>query len=225
MRSAAAAIAAAAVIVLAGCGGGGDSTAANTAANTATTRQTTAAAQNPKPADNAKSKDSGSPSATTSQPTTSSGGGGGSSGVAPGVPLSRGGDNSIQTYGAEASSSERSQATSAAQAYLDARAAKRWDSACSYLSTQIKSQLQALLAQAKGARAKGCTAGMQVMTTAVSPSALRKAAAIHVLSLRVKGPQAFLIYRDGEATPSALPMAREGGAWKVGALAGSALLL
>ncbi len=46
-----------------------------------------------------------------------------------------------------------------------------------------------------------------------------------MLSLRVKGPQAFLIYRDGQGTPTALPMAHQGGAWKVGAIAGSPLLL
>jgi hypothetical protein len=214
------AVTAAAALALAGCGGGNDSTAGNTA----TTQQTTAGAQKPKPAGSGKSKDNGSQqSTTTSQPTTSSSGGG-SKDVPAGVPLSKGGDNSIQTFGGEAAGSDRSQATSAAQAYLNARASKQWDTACSYLAGPIKQQLGALLAQAK-TKSKGCSAAMEAMSTGVSPSALRKAAVIHVLSLRVKGPQAFLIYRDGQGTPSALPMAQEGGTWKVGALAGSALLL
>ena len=43
--------------------------------------------------------------------------------------------------------------------------------------------------------------------------------------MRVYGAQAFLIYRDGEGTPSAIPMNEEDGAWKVAAIAGSALVL
>ncbi len=44
-----------------------------------------------------------------------------------------------------------------------------------------------------------------------SQGPLRSATTIHVLSLRVKGAQTFLIYRDGQGTPTALPMARVGG--------------
>ena len=55
--------------------------------------------------------------------------------------------------------------------------------------------------------------------------ALRTAADIRVLSMRVEGGQAFLIYRDGEGLPSSVPMNEEGGAWKVAAIAGSALFL
>lgn len=213
----------AAALALAGCAGaGGDSTATTTA------RQTTTGAQGPKPADNGMSRDSGSQPSTTPQPITSPSKGGnvGSKAATPGVPIAKGSDNSIQTFGLEASGSERARATAIARAYLGARASKRWVVACSYLAGPLKGQLEALLPRAPSAKAKGCAAAIEAISTGVPASVLRKGATVHVLSLRVKGPRAFLIYRGGGGgTPLALPMAREGGAWKVGALAANPLSL
>jgi hypothetical protein len=66
---------------------------------------------------------------------------------------------------------------------------------------------------------------MRTLFGGASADALRSAAEISVLSLRVKGPQTLLIYRDGKETPTVIPMVREGGEWKADAVFGSALPL
>lgn len=54
---------------------------------------------------------------------------------------------------------------------------------------------------------------------------LRSGARIHVLSMRVKEPQAFVIYRNGAGKAYNLPLRREGGQWKINTIAGIALAL
>jgi hypothetical protein len=145
--------------------------------------------------------------------------------VAPGVPTAKGGDNSIQEFGVEAPSAERVQASRVLQAYLDARLAGNYALACSYLSGPMKAQLGQFGAGARGQAPPDCTQAMRAFTEGVPKAALRNAAEIRVLSMRVEDEQAFLLYKDGEDLPSAVPMNEEGGAWKVAAIAGSALFL
>jgi hypothetical protein len=149
----------------------------------------------------------------------------GSKNPAPGVPLARGGDNSIQTFGVEAPSADRVAASRVFQAYLDARLAGDWALACSYLSGPTRTQLEQFGGQAGRGGSSDCAQVMRAFTEGVPKEVLRNAADIRVLSMRVEGGQAFLIYRDGEGLPSSVPMNEEGGAWKVAAIAGSALFL
>ena len=98
--------------------------------------------------------------------------------------------------------------------------------ACSYLSSSMKKQLESFGSQAqRGGRALDCAQVMKAFTAGVPEKALRTAADINVLSMRIKGGQAFLLYKDGDGLPSSVPMNEEGGAWKVSAIAGSALFL
>src|SRR5262249_48604508 len=146
----------------------------------------------------------------------------GSKAAAPGVPTPQGVDDSIQTYGLEAPSPQRVQASLTLQRYLNAKARSNWGSACTYLSRALQSQLSAM---AKGAGAGDCAATMAAFSANIPSALLRKAAQVKVLSLRAKGDHAYLIYADGEGTVAQFPMVRQGGAWAVGAIAGSALLL
>jgi hypothetical protein len=230
-------IATAGALAIAGCGGGDTSTtspAKSAASQQGTTAQKGIALAKLKAKAKAeaekkgagKSQGTGSkrpsaPAPADSAPLPNQG----TKAVAPGVPAPKGGDNSIQTYGVESGSEDRVQAASAAKAYLDARAAGRWAEACTDLSGSTRMQLEGLTKQAQGSSVKGCADAMQAFTAQVPKAALLTAAKIHVISMRVQGDQAFLIYRDGENTPSALPMSREGGEWKVAAIAGTALVL
>jgi hypothetical protein len=60
----------------------------------------------------------------------------GSKAAAPGVPTSKHGDNSIQTWGLEAADGEREEATATVQRYLDARAAGNWSTVCQLLAAK-----------------------------------------------------------------------------------------
>jgi hypothetical protein len=147
----------------------------------------------------------------------------GTKNVAPGVPTPEGADNSIQSYGLESESADRLQAASVVKAYLDAQAAGRWSEACSYLSAELRARLEELAQSIPDSSASGCAAAMGTFLADVRKDALATVADIEVLSMRVRGKNAFLIYRDGEALATAMVMSLEGGTWRVGALAGNPL--
>jgi hypothetical protein len=101
-----------------------------------------------------------------------------------------------------------------ARAYLDARAAGELAKACDLLSSSEKRRLVRLL---KGVN--GCVEAIRAITALSPKSDPREAASIdEVLSLRVNGAHALFRYRDGAGRHRALPLQREGTAWKVAAL-------
>jgi hypothetical protein len=132
----------------------------------------------------------------------------GAKAAAPGVPTSKQGDNSIQTYGLEAESEERAEATELVHAYLDARAVKDWAKVCSLLAAKPRAEQRRL---AKGA---SCAEAMGVLATGASSAILAEEAEIQVLSFRVGAKYAFLIYRRPDGV-YATALNEEGGAWKV----------
>jgi hypothetical protein len=149
----------------------------------------------------------------------------GTDAVAPGVPTTTGGDNSVQGYGVESDGGERVEAATVVKAYLDAQVAGRWSEACSLLAAAIRTNLEALMRRAPNSEAKGCPAAMAAFIEHVPKGPLRTIAAIHVLSMRVDGDRGFLIFDDGEGRTDEMPLRREGGKWKVRALIAQDLLV
>jgi hypothetical protein len=142
------------------------------------------------------------------------------------VPVRRYTDASVQTFGLEGPAEDRIEAARLLQAFLNARLTNDWALACSYMSEPIKQQMQALAGGAQGGGADAaCVQVMEAFGAGVPKSALRAAADIRVLSMRLEGDRAIVIYRDGNGSPSTIPMNREGGNWKVSAAAGSQLFL
>ena len=139
----------------------------------------------------------------------------GSKRAAPGVPVSRGGDNSIQTWGLEASAAEREQVTATLQAFYDARAEADWATACTFLAARQKAEFASFVRGKSGNAA--CAEAMRALAQGIRPAAFDREARIdYVLSLRVGDGNAFLIYtRPGEAQVYANAFADEGGTWKV----------
>jgi hypothetical protein len=149
----------------------------------------------------------------------------GSKAPAPGVKTVKGGDNSVQSYGSESGSEDRTEAAIAVQAYLADRLAEDWEGACSQLAEVISSGLRRMAdkAQAEGKNVSGCAGAMGALSEGVSESTLRESATIEeVLSFRIEGSQgdiAFLLYRGPpESTLYSVPMYLEGGQWKVGSI-------
>lgn len=141
-----------------------------------------------------------------------------SSPAAPGVPTSPGGDNSIQTWGREASARERRAAARALQAFLDARATLDLAKICAQVSPKLLADLREELG-APGAR---CPQLLRVAIGQGADKAILRAEARgnEVLSFRVDaGQQAFVIYRDAQGQVWALPMNRDAeGEWKASLL-------
>jgi hypothetical protein len=202
VRGRAAALAAALLIAagLAGCGGGGDS--GSTGASTASTSTPAAAGG------------SGEAGAKASvAPLRVSAGGSASFRV-------KGGDNSVPDYGSEAAASELAQAAKTLHAYMVARARGDWAKGCTYLSAEARESTEQPAPSGTG---KGCAAGLAASSAGVSASAARELTVIDAASLRVEGPQGFLLYRGAGDTPFSMPMVREGSVWAVGLLLPSML--
>lgn len=215
------------VVAFAGCGGGSSST--STSESTSTSSHPDTVAVPPQAVRKPKAKDESVPAPrpasdhvlTDPRPLPNEG----TKAVAPGVPVARGGDNSIQTYGVEAGSRDRLEVAAVVKAYLGAQAGGRWTAACSDLFAPARKKLEALAEASPSLEGTGC-AGAMGAVAGERPRAIRQEAAnIQVLSLRLQGTQAFVIYRDGAGKPMNLPLVREGGEWKLDALAGIGLVL
>lgn len=136
----------------------------------------------------------------------------------------KGGDNSVQEFGAEADASELDEASAALHNFLDARAAEDWGAACEYLAASVAESLQEFAPQAKQAENSSCAETFAQLTNPAAMGQLREEAAkADVGSLRIESGRAFIIYRGLEGTVLAVPMTQEGGSWKVASLGGTPL--
>jgi hypothetical protein len=133
----------------------------------------------------------------------------------------KGGDNSIQESGSEASSSELDQAAAALHGFLNARAAGDWAAACSFTAATLTDSLGELAGGGGGSLR--CPRLLAVLSAGVPSAALREAAIADVGGLRVEGDSAFLLFHGAYGESFFIPMVREGGDWKVAAIAASPL--
>jgi len=137
------------------------------------------------------------------------------------VPQAKGGDNSIQGFGSEAGQAERIAAARVLSAYLEAYAKGDARTACALLSSGVN-QFLAQGITPGGSGPKGCEPTLARLTAGIAGQA-KELSEIRLLSLRVDGDRAFAIYEDAAKRILAQAMAREGGAWKVAAVAGTPL--
>jgi len=142
----------------------------------------------------------------------------GAKAAAPGVPTTEGGDNSIQTWGVEASGAERARLTAIARAFYDARAAAEWNRACARLAAEQRRASERLAGRNR------CGAALARLAQGIPARAFAEEAEIDaVLSLRVGGGHAFLIYARPGGKVFATALRREGNAWKVFSVGPTAL--
>lgn len=149
----------------------------------------------------------------------------GTSAVAPGVPTIKHGDNSIQTYGVEAQSTERIAAARLVKSFLAAEAAGKWGEACGHVRSLIRRRLEMVARQSPGGQLEGCAGSLAALISRVPRAQRERSAQIQVLSFRAMGPQAFVVYRDGAGKAYNMPLRREDGQWLISALVGIELML
>jgi hypothetical protein len=212
-------------MALASCGGGGggstSSDATSTSAQAVPHKSEAGKGQSSSNSGEPKRAEGGSNLAEPASPAQHHDSGGGSAQF-----RVKGGDNSIPEYGAEAGASERARAARALHGFFDARAGGEWQNACSYLASQVTKGLEELFAKAKYPQGapKGCAGALAALSAGVPHSALVDAAEADVGSLRSNGSRGFLLYHGAHHIAYEMPMAVEGGRWKVNALQGSELL-
>lgn len=137
----------------------------------------------------------------------------------------KGGDNSVQDYGAEAGGSDFENAAAALHNFLDARAQRNWAAACSFMSSSLVESLETLAARSEQIGSEGCAeilAGLTPQSEVGGPNGLlvKEAKIADVKSVRVEGDRAFILYIGLEKSITAMSMVKEDGEWKVGGLGG-----
>ncbi len=132
---------------------------------------------------------------------------------------SRGGDNSIQSFGEEADASELEAAAKNLEGFLEARAASDWAGQCEYLGAAAVRPLEQLADQSARLKGKDCAAILKALSAGIPASTRANTLTDGVASLRVEGDRAFALYHGPKGVDYFVPMVREGGEWKVGTLA------
>jgi hypothetical protein len=205
------------VAALAACGGSDSSPGSSSTGDGAETSPQSSSRESGRSGGESASKPgnedggSGSGASVPTSPLQVSGGGSGQFRV-------KGGDNSIQEFGDEASESDLEEAAKALHDFYVARAKSEWQRACSKLAEVVIEQLRVLASHAKES-GQDCPATLAAITPSLTAQVARETTAVDAGSLRVEDSRGFLIYRDGEGAVYAINMADEEG-WKVGALAG-----
>lgn len=215
-------VAAVSAIGLAACGEGSGTTASPAAPSVASTPATSSAPTASTPITTTPSttatKTATTPTRTTPGAATTPAlpSGSASSGSSGGAASFRTptGDNSIPDFGAEATASERSRATVALAAFLRARAAGDWTTACSYLSATTRRQLETFT---RSSKTKGC--GPVLAALSNGPGGTRVTLTSGVAALRIKGKSAFALFHGPHNSKYVMPLLSEGGAWKIGQVA------
>jgi hypothetical protein len=196
------------VLAFAGCGGGSASPtneATSVQESTATTSPAGQVGNSRPPTSNQTQTDAGHPVPGTRTP-------------APGVPVAKGADNSIQTFGTEGGVAPREQAAAMLKAYLKARVSGDWVAACEATSKEFKRELAELTSEAQGGgRPKGCAQTLSALFGESSDDRLEQMAQMgKILSFRIRGDgYAYLIFSGPEGAVRFIAMADDNGIWKV----------
>ena len=120
-------------------------------------------------------------------------------------------DNSVPTFGTEAGAGERAEAEANLRAYLRARAAEDWASACRLLATSVREGYEKL----GSSSSKGARPSCAVVLPALSKGAdLTDPLTGHLLSLRVQGTNAFALFYGPGHQQYMVPMNLENGQWR-----------
>jgi hypothetical protein len=124
------------------------------------------------------------------------------------------GDNSIPTYGSEASASQQAEATTALSGYLAARAADEWSTACAEMAATVTKQLALLAGEAGGAK-PSCADAYAKLSERVPASQRVSPLSGALAALRVEADKAFALFYGPHEQQYMMPMVSEAGAWKV----------
>jgi hypothetical protein len=134
----------------------------------------------------------------------------------------KGGDTSIQDFGTEAGADDKLAAAQALTLYLHAYATRDGLTSCALLSSGAIAVIQRAVQAAPAKGGSDCPAALNRLTAGISRADGRQIENPRIVSLRLKGDRAFLIFDAGGA-PFAIPMLRQGGEWKVAAVSGTPL--
>jgi hypothetical protein len=178
--------------LVAGCGSGGSDTSSDSSSPASTSESSTAD-------DSTSSSDETGASAEFIKP-------GGKAG----------GNKEIAEFGQEGDDAEREAASAVLEENLEARASGDWAGQCSSLAAEAI----ASLAKAPEAGGGPCEKSLETLAQPIAKTKLVRANTMTepVAALRVEGNRAFALYHGTNGVNYVMPMNKDGGEWKVGAI-------
>jgi hypothetical protein len=150
---------------------------------------------------------------TTAAPTTAGEGSGSSAEF-----RTPGGDNSIQNFGEESDAIEVAAATSILGDYLEARSQDDFGGQCASLARSVVAPLEDLASRSPQFGKKGCAAVLATLLAGAPSSTRVNTMSSGIASLRVGDDRAFALYHGPRGVDYFVPLVKEDGEWKVGAL-------
>jgi hypothetical protein len=120
-------------------------------------------------------------------------------------------DNSVPTFGKEAGAGERAEAEADLSAYLRARAAEDWASACRLLAGSVREGYEKLGASSSKGGRRSCAAVLPALSKGAD---LTDPLTGRLLSLRVHGANAFALFYGPGHQQYMVPMNLENGQWR-----------
>jgi hypothetical protein len=125
-----------------------------------------------------------------------------------------GGDNVIQTFGREATPSEREQASRVIQGWMRARAAQAWKKDCSYWSKKARKSITEDAHGVTDGRVKNCPQALAYFGPSASGDYKNNLAG-PIDSLRVGEGHGYAQYHGSDGRDWIVPVDQEGGKWLV----------
>jgi hypothetical protein len=127
-------------------------------------------------------------------------------------------DSALLDFGEESDSAELEKAGQFVQTFFTTRSKEDWPAACAQLSQALRSKIEHLAVSSTQLEDKSCPSFLEAFLS-ISEQERRESTAIDAGSLRQQGNKAFLIYYGGPENVYAMPLRKEGSAWRVEALA------
>jgi hypothetical protein len=132
-------------------------------------------------------------------------------------------DSPLLDFGDEGNTAELEEATEAVGDFFKARSQGDWEEACAQLSRAILAKIEHLATSATDLADKSCPSFLGTFTSLTDQERRESMIVEPGGGLRQQGDHAFLIYYGGQEVVYAMPLSREGGAWKLASLSSKAL--
>lgn len=131
-------------------------------------------------------------------------------------------DSPILDFGEESNGAELEEAGETVRDFYLARSRGDWSTACAQLSRAVLAKIEHLATSATDLADKSCPSFLGAFTS-LSAQEGRESTVVDAGSLREQGEKAFLIYYGARKVVYAMPMSREGEAWKLASLSSKRL--
>ena len=126
-------------------------------------------------------------------------------------------DSGLLDFGEESGTAELEEAAKTVRSFLLSREKEDWAATCAQISQALLSKIEHLAVSSTELKGKSCPSFLEAFLR-ISAQEHQESTSIDAGSLRQQGAQAFLIYSGAGGNVYAMPLRKEGSAWKVDSL-------